>query len=94
MELEERTFDFSVHAASGHSRSSADYEKLLSDCITGDQTLFVSSKEIAAMWQFIDPIIAGWRKGVVPLHRYAPDSDAVVAEAEAEIAVSNKPGKR
>ena len=82
MELEKQTFDFNVRGESAHSRASADYEKLLSDCITGDQTLFVSSKEIAAMWRFIDPIIAGWRKGIVPLRRYAPDSDAVVAEAE------------
>jgi glucose-6-phosphate 1-dehydrogenase len=83
MELEERTFEFDVHGGGGHSRASADYEKLLSDCITGDQTLFVSSKEIAAMWRFIDPIIAGWRNGAVPLHPYAPDHSAIVMRAEA-----------
>ena len=82
MELEERTFDFSVHGEDGHSRASADYDKLLSDCIIGDQTLFVSSKEIAAMWRFIDSIVVGWRKGAAPLHWYVPDSSAIVAEAE------------
>ena len=99
MELEERTFELDVHAESGRSRASADYEKLLSDCVMGDQTLFVSSKEIVAMWRFIDPIIAGWRKGVVPLHRYSPDRSAVVAEAEVTMRTSEsssrrKPGSR
>jgi glucose-6-phosphate 1-dehydrogenase len=48
-EIEERTFEFDAHGGGAGSRESADYEKLLSDCVTGDQTLFVSSKEIAAM---------------------------------------------
>jgi glucose-6-phosphate 1-dehydrogenase len=77
MALEERTFEFEAEKKDGHSRPSADYEKLLSDCVTGDQTLFVSSEEIVAMWRFIDPIIAGWRKGAAPLKRYKPDSSAV-----------------
>jgi 6-phosphogluconate dehydrogenase len=33
------------------------------------------------MWHFVDPIVKGWAKGLVPLRRYAPDSEAVVAEA-------------
>jgi 6-phosphogluconate dehydrogenase len=33
------------------------------------------------MWRFIDPIVKGWSKGLVPLRHYAPDSEAVVAEA-------------
>jgi glucose-6-phosphate 1-dehydrogenase len=47
-----------------------DYEKLMYDCIMGDQTLFVSSKEVIAMWKFIDPILKAWKRGVVPLNTY------------------------
>ena len=85
MELEERSFDFDLHATTNKTQYTADYGKLLLDCIAGDQTLFVSSGEITAMWRFIDSIIAGWRAGGVPLHHYQPDSDAIVKEAEREM---------
>lgn len=39
------------------------YERVLYDCIRGDQTLFASTKEITASWNFITPILEGWRTG-------------------------------
>ncbi len=83
MELEERIFEFDLRKTERKSQYTEEYEKLLLDCIAGDQTLFVSSKEISAMWRFIDPIIKAWQKSAVPLWRYAPDSPAIVAEAAA-----------
>ncbi len=80
-EMEERVFNVDLREGGHKSQYTEEYERLLLDCINGDQTLFVSSREIAAMWHFIDPIIKGWKKGLVPLRRYAPDSEAVVAEA-------------
>lgn len=50
-----------------------EYEKLLLDCINGDQTLFISTKEVRAMWKVIDPIIKTWEKDLVPLKFYEPD---------------------
>jgi glucose-6-phosphate 1-dehydrogenase len=47
-----------------------DYEKLLIDAFLGDQTLFLSTKEILACWEFIDPILKGWQKNVTPLKIY------------------------
>lgn len=38
------------------------YEKVLFDCITGDQTLFASTDEIDASWKFITPILNGWNR--------------------------------
>ena len=76
MELQERKLGFNFRPAS-QARPAEDYEKLLWDCLTDDQTLFVSSGEIQAMWRFIDPIIDGWHKGLSPLLRYKPDSAAV-----------------
>ena len=36
------------------------YERLLSDIIRGNQTLFNHRDEVAAAWNWIDPIIEGW----------------------------------
>ncbi|TSC75541.1 MAG: glucose-6-phosphate 1-dehydrogenase [Parcubacteria group bacterium Gr01-1014_30] len=47
-----------------------DYEKLLVDAFLGDQTLFLSTKEILACWGFIDPILRAWQKNAVPLKVY------------------------
>lgn len=44
------------------------YEKILFDAIAGDQTLFTSTEEVAAAWEFITPIIQEW--GHTPLLRY------------------------
>ena len=81
MKMEERVFNVDLREGGHKSQYTEEYERLLLDCIDGDQTLFVSSREIAAMWHFVDPIVKGWQKGLVPLRRYAPDSEAVVAEA-------------
>ncbi len=91
-EIEERSlsFDFrneNVSLKGGqknttHMQYTEEYEKLLLDCIAGDQTLFVSSDEISAMWKFTDPFITAWGKGLVPLKHYAPDNDAIAVEAD------------
>jgi glucose-6-phosphate 1-dehydrogenase len=80
--LEERKFTFNFREAGGsRAQYTEEYEKLILDCIMGDQTLFVSSQEIAAMWRFIDPFVTAWKRGLTPLEHYAPDSPAIAAEA-------------
>lgn len=82
-EMEERTLDFfyrkkELEAPQGYINisteytdiPSTEYEKLLLDCIAGEQTLFVSTEEVKAMWQFIDPIAKQWAKGKPSLHIY------------------------
>jgi glucose-6-phosphate 1-dehydrogenase len=81
--LEERTFEFELRQSARKAQYTEEYEKLLLDCIAGDQTLFVSSPEIAAMWRFIDPIMNGWKKNIVPLRHYTPDMPAITTEAAA-----------
>ena len=46
------------------------YERLLSDMIRGNQTLFNHRDEVAAAWKWIDPIIAGWETYNVPPQLY------------------------
>jgi glucose-6-phosphate 1-dehydrogenase len=56
-----------------------EYEKLLLDCISGNQLLFLSTPEIQASWRYIDPIIHAWEKGAVPLLEYQPDSRQIIS---------------
>lgn len=48
------------------------YERVLFDCITGDQTRFVSGDEVERAWQFITPILEQFKE--IPLHTYTPGS--------------------
>ena len=61
-----------------------EYERLLLDAIRGDQTRFVSRREIEAAWRFVDPIERAWRAGakLVPLHRYAPGTSDITRQAD------------
>ncbi|MBI4032516.1 glucose-6-phosphate dehydrogenase [Candidatus Berkelbacteria bacterium] len=73
-DLEEQTLAFTL-GSEGRTQYLDEYAQLLSDAIAGDQTLFISSREVAAMWRFVDPVLAGWAAGEVPLMHYAPDTD-------------------
>ncbi len=82
-EFEERTLNFDFRKSIRRAQYTEEYEKLILDCIAGDQTLFVSSEEIAATWKFIDPFIIAWKKNLVPLRHYAPGGRKIVAESAA-----------
>ena len=90
-ELEERRLDFDFRKGQARPQYTEEYEKLILDCIAGDQTLFVSSREIAAMWKFTDPFSEAWKKGEgrkekeAPLHRYSPGSSDIVKKADESI---------
>ncbi len=73
--LEKRTFNFLLRQASERRQYVEEYEKLLLDCILGDQTLFVSTHEVKSMWRFIDPIISAWNNNLVTLETYKPDTN-------------------
>lgn len=80
--LEERDLQFSLYEREEKAQYVEEYAKLLADAIAGDQTLFVSTDETRAMWEFIDPIVSGWASGATPLGSYTPDTDeALVASA-------------
>ncbi len=59
-----------------------EYEKLLLDCISGNQLLFLSTPEIQACWKYIDPIIEAWNENIVPLTEYAPDTRQAITMAD------------
>jgi glucose-6-phosphate 1-dehydrogenase len=53
-------------------RSPEAYERVLYDCIIGDQTRFVSGPEVEAAWNFITPILHAFP--LLPLHTYKKGS--------------------
>ena len=85
-EIEERTFSFFLYEKAEKAQYVEEYAKLIYDAFAGDQTLFVSTREIDAGWRFIDPIVDGWEGGLAPLATYAPDTSEIVTEAEAALA--------
>jgi len=50
------------------------YEKVIYDCIVGDQMLFASTDEVIASWKFITPIVDSWKE--IPLKIYNVGSNA------------------
>ncbi len=61
-EVKQHSLGFNYHDAYTDEEFVDDYEALLYDIVRGDQTLFVSTKEIMSEWEFIEPIVTAWQK--------------------------------
>lgn len=70
--LEPKRLSFSFGAGALAHRIPNAYERVLYDCIRGDQTLFASTEEVKAEWRFITPILEKWE--TLPLNTYAKGS--------------------
>lgn len=73
-DLEPRRLAFEYKSGAVSETRAEAYEKVLFDCIEGEQMLFASSEEVAAAWQFIMPILRGWGKNKAPLVFYKKGS--------------------
>jgi glucose-6-phosphate 1-dehydrogenase len=56
-------------------RSPDAYERLLTDVLRGQQTLFMRRDEVEAAWRFIDPISAGWAERYPTPQKYTAGQD-------------------
>lgn len=56
-----------IDVASGDSLPA--YQKVFMDCIIGDQTVFISTREIMAEWAFVTPIVQNVEKTVPFLYK-------------------------
>jgi glucose-6-phosphate 1-dehydrogenase len=83
--LQSNNFDFTLRDSGGKRQYVEEYEKLILDCIAGDQTLFIHTEEVRAMWRFIDPIEAAWAAGRPALAKYAPNEATVAQAAETSV---------
>jgi glucose-6-phosphate 1-dehydrogenase len=73
LKLVPRTLDLRYDTAF-EERAPDAYERLLTDVIRGDQTLFMRRDEVEAAWGFVDPIIEGWKEFYPQPHRYMAGS--------------------
>jgi glucose-6-phosphate 1-dehydrogenase len=46
------------------------YQRLLLDCMLGDQTLFMRFDSVEATWRWLDPVLKASESGGLPLHAY------------------------
>ena len=59
LELIPLTLDFHYKDRFGSFLPEA-YERLLFDCISGDQTLFIRHDEVKVAWRLLDPVLKAW----------------------------------
>ncbi|HEV2974309.1 MAG TPA: glucose-6-phosphate dehydrogenase [Solirubrobacteraceae bacterium] len=70
-----------LYGTSFLSQSPEAYERLITDAMRGDATLFTRNDEVEAQWQICDPIVGAWAKRPGALPRYEAGSQGPV-EAE------------
>ena len=78
-EVEPRTLRFSYREDTPLSYLPDAYERVLYDCLNGDQTLFAGTDEVLSAWHFITPIIEKWH--TQPLHAYGQGTDGPTSES-------------
>ena len=93
-EVEERRFTFFLYEKTEKAQYVEEYAKLMFDAMRGDQTLFVSTREVDAGWSFIDPIVDAWEAGAVELDYYAAgDAAEVVKRADEVLSAKSRRGQ-
>jgi glucose-6-phosphate 1-dehydrogenase len=74
LRLRETELDLSFGQAFADRAPDA-YERLLTDVLRGQQTLFMRRDEVEAAWAFVDPIAEAWAERYPNPHRYAAGQD-------------------
>ena len=84
------TLDFHYRSLFGKALPEA-YERLLVDCISGDQTLFIRRDEVAVAWGLLTPVLEAWEqdKGEGGLAVY-PAGSWGPKEADHLLAIDNR----
>jgi glucose-6-phosphate 1-dehydrogenase len=63
-----------LYGTSFMSQSPEAYERLITDAMRGDATLFTRDDEVEAQWRICDPIVKAWQAQGGPLPRYEAGS--------------------
>ncbi|MBN2529269.1 MAG: glucose-6-phosphate dehydrogenase [Deltaproteobacteria bacterium] len=66
--------DFDFNQSFKEKAQQEAYEKLLLDCLRGNQTLFARQEEVEHMWHFVAPLLDGAQDGSIPMGTYEPGS--------------------
>lgn len=94
MTVEDKRFLLNERDANTRMQYTEEYEKLLLDAFSGDQTFFVSPEEVDAQWRFTDPIISAFDNDSVRLTPYSAHSDEIRDHAKEylrEVIKTDKP---
>ncbi len=70
--LEKRAFSFFLYEKETKTQYVEEYAKILHAAMAGNQAFFISSEEVENLWKFADPVVDGWKRGLVPLFEYKP----------------------
>jgi glucose-6-phosphate 1-dehydrogenase len=84
--------DFSYGTSFGKSSGGDAYDRLLLDCMMGDQTLFTRSDEVEAAWRVVTPILAAWEAPTDPSS--IPQYEAGTWEPKEAEELINRDGRR
>jgi glucose-6-phosphate 1-dehydrogenase len=63
-----------LYGTSFLSQSPEAYERLITDAMRGDATLFTRNDEVEAQWEICDPIVAEWARDRTPPPKYEAGS--------------------
>jgi glucose-6-phosphate 1-dehydrogenase len=63
-----------LYGTSFLSQSPEAYERLITDAMRGDATLFTRNDEVEAQWRIVDPIVCTWEATAGPLPQYEAGS--------------------
>ena len=63
-----------LYGTSFLSQSPEAYERLITDAMRGDATLFTRNDEVEAQWRICDPILGSWSRTAGPLPKYEAGS--------------------
>lgn len=67
--------EFSLAHTTDYEHPTA-YERVLTDAVSGDHTLFATSDEVLAAWHVVEPVIREWSKSSHDLSLYPKGADA------------------
>lgn len=92
-ELRTRSVDMDFRYGSSFGVATADaYNRLLLDCMVGDQTLFTRADEVEAAWRVVTPALTTWETPTDP--GAIPTYEAGTWEPEAAELLINRDGRR
>ncbi len=55
-----------------------EYASLITEAIEGKMENFASIEEVISQWKYVDPIINSWKKNLVPLEFYKPNTNDIL----------------
>jgi len=75
LEVGEMAMDFGYAKAFAGKKVRPAYERLLLDCMRGDQTLFAKADALESQWAYLEPILHPEEGQELPVHPYEPGSE-------------------